>query len=175
MSTVGPSTRVWPPSPINYRKNISQVSYNSKDSHKVRLSRILTYYVELQVLDISIVSERLEITTQCVRSFLTVRNDDRVCTHFGLVLLERMTGLISLMTCTSAFLTRMFLWWRHRVIQICVLRFTHTRTLCGMQKIVCREVYLLEIIVPRYFMIGWWMVLRKIIRPVMYSLFPIGI
>ena len=32
---------------------------NIKDSHKLQLSRIMRYYVELQVLDISIVSERL--------------------------------------------------------------------------------------------------------------------
>ena len=40
---------------------------NSKDSYKVYLSIIMIYNVELQVLDISIVSERLEITTWCVQ------------------------------------------------------------------------------------------------------------
>ena len=113
--------------------------------------------------------------TWCVRSILTVGNDERVWTHFGPVRLERMTSLITLMTCTSALVTRTFLWWHHRVIRIFVIRLAHLHTLCGLQKLVCREVYLLEILVPQYFMIGWWVVFCKIIRPVMYSLFPIGV
>ena len=69
----------------------------------------ILYYVEMQVWDISIVYKRLEMMTPCVQSILTVRNDDRLCTHFGTVKLERITCLIRLMTCTSALLTRTFL------------------------------------------------------------------
>ena len=82
---------------------------NSKDSYKVHLSINMIYNVELQVLDISILSERLEITTWCVQLILTVRNDNRVCTHFGPLQLGRMTGLIIPMTCMGAFVTRTFL------------------------------------------------------------------
>ena len=55
----------------------------------------MRYYGELKVLDISIVSYRIEMTTPLARSILTVRNDDRVRRHFGPVRLERMTGAIS--------------------------------------------------------------------------------
>ena len=48
---------------------------NRKYSHKLQLSIIMRYYVELQVLGISIVSERLEMTTRCAQLILTVRND----------------------------------------------------------------------------------------------------
>ena len=64
------------------------------------------------------------MTTRCAQLILTVINDDRVCKKFRPVRLESMTGTITPMTCTSAFVTRMFLWWNHRVILICVLRFT---------------------------------------------------
>ena len=115
------------------------------------------------------------MTTRCAQLILTVRTDDRLCMHFGPVRLERMTSPITPMTCTSALMTRMFLWWRHSVIQIYVITLTHLHTLCGVQKLVFHEVYLLEIPLPHYFMIGWRMVLLKIIRPVMYSSLPIGI
>ena len=108
---------------------------NRKDSHKLHHSIIMRYYLELQVLDISIVSERLEMTTRCLRSILTVRNDDRVCTHFWPERLERMTGQISPMTFTSASLTRTFLWWRHSLIRICVIRLTVDLPNCGNMKI----------------------------------------
>ena len=93
---------------------------------------VMRYYVELQVLDISIISYRLETTTRCARSILTVRNDNRVCTHFGPVRLERMTGPITPMTCTIALVNHTFLWWRHRVIQICVLRLTRGPKQCSI-------------------------------------------
>ena len=67
----------------------------------------MRYYVE--VLVISIVSERLEMTTRYVQSILTVRNEDRVCTHFVPVNLEMITGIISPMTCTIALVTRRFI------------------------------------------------------------------
>ena len=35
---------------------------------------------------------------------------------------------------------------------------TTPRTLCGVQKLVCCYVYLLEVLVPHHFMISWWMV-----------------
>ena len=69
----------------------------------------ILYYVEMQVWDISIVYKRLEMMTPCVQSILTVRNDDRLCTHSGTGQLERITCLIRLMTSTSALLTRTFL------------------------------------------------------------------
>ena len=56
-----------------------------------------------------------------------------------------------------------------------VCSYQHTLAhFVACKKLVHHEVYLLEILVPHYFMIGWWMVLRKIIRPIMYSPFPIG-
>ena len=113
--------------------------------------------------------------TQCVRSIIMFRNDERPCTHFGPVRLEIITSLIIPMTFTRALVTRMFLWWPHKVILICVIRLTNPHKLCDVKKLVHHEVYLLEILVTHYFMIGWWMVLRKIIRPVVYSPFPIGI
>ena len=101
------------------------------------------------------------MTTECVRSFLTVRNDDRVCSHFGPVRFETMTVPITSKTYTSASVTRTFLWEHHSVIWDCALRLTHPRTLWWVQKLV-----------PHYFMIGWWMVLRIIIRQVILFPFP---
>ena len=55
---------------------------NGKDSHKVQISIMTRYCVELQVLDISIVSKRLEMMTQCAQLIPKVSNDYRLCTHF---------------------------------------------------------------------------------------------
>ena len=115
------------------------------------------------------------MTTLCAWSILTVINDEKVCMKFRNVGLNRMTGPITPMTCTSTLVTHTFLWWCHMMIIIFVLRLKHPRTLCGMQKLVCNDASLLEIIVPHYFVIGWLMVLHKIICPVMYSPFAIGI
>ena len=82
---------------------------NSKYSHKVHLSRILRYYVELQVLDISIASERLEMTTWCARLILTFSNYERVCMHFVPLRLERITIIISPVNFTSVLVTRTFM------------------------------------------------------------------
>ena len=82
---------------------------NRKDSHKLHHSIITRYYLELQVLDISILSERLEMMTRCAQFILMVRNDYIVCMQFVTVQLYRMTGPISLMTCTSASVTHMFM------------------------------------------------------------------
>ena len=104
---------------------------NSKDSHKVWLIRIMRYYVELQVLDMSIASYRLGMTTRCARSVLTVINYDRACKHFGPVRLERMTGPFTPMTWKNSSVNRTFLWWRHKVIRICMLRLTLKLVRCG--------------------------------------------
>ena len=55
---------------------------NIKDIHKLQLSIIMRYYLELQVLDISIVSKRIEMMTQCAQLIPKVSNDYRLCAHF---------------------------------------------------------------------------------------------
>ena len=53
---------------------------------------------------------------------------------------------------------------------------TLPRTLCGVQKLVCRYVYFLEVLVPHHFMISWWMVFRQNNLPQLCIFsFPIGI
>ena len=47
------------------------------------------------------------------------------------------------------------------MILICVIRLTHPRTLCGLQKLVRHYMYLLEALVFHHFMISWWMVSHK--------------
>ena len=64
---------------------------------------------------------------QSAQSILTVRNDDRMCTQFGPVRLEIMTGSITPMTGTITLVTHTFLWWHHRMILICVIIWTGRR------------------------------------------------
>ena len=113
--------------------------------------------------------------TQCVQTVLTVINDDTGCAYSGPVQLLRWPVLFLGWMVQSLRLPVWFLRWCHRVILICVPGLTHPFTLCSVQKLFCRCLYLLGVLIPNNFMISWWMIFCKIIRQVMYSLFPIGI